>query len=218
MTSRRALAKRPRQRGAAIFIVVMVVTLLTAVGVFAARSASLVDAASGYSRLALQSQYVAEYGGLVFSHVLGSEVAPKLVQEGATGAEDCLGTQGVDTTSIGEPFCLEANAASLENWSGFDLFSDGTSVVPGSLDPFQRTVGSPGTVEGRVHIEMTEPILAGPQAGTAADDETAQLLTLTISGTVTPMQANSAVCTDEGESTAGVQMVRGQLIVKGLQQ
>ncbi|MGE3670104.1 MAG: PilX N-terminal domain-containing pilus assembly protein, partial [Polyangiaceae bacterium] len=62
-TSRRpASRRRADERGAALFIVVLVITLLTAIGIFAARSASLVDVASGYDRQAIQTEYIAEYG------------------------------------------------------------------------------------------------------------------------------------------------------------
>ena len=66
------VAGRQNQRGAAVFIVVMVITLLTAVGMFAARSASLVDVASGYGRNAMQTQYVSEYGAILTSHELST--------------------------------------------------------------------------------------------------------------------------------------------------
>jgi len=49
------------ERGAAVFIVVMVMTLLTALGIFAVRSASLADVAAGYDREGAQAALVAEY-------------------------------------------------------------------------------------------------------------------------------------------------------------
>ena len=62
-TSPSAMPRRTRQaeRGAAVFIVVMVLTLLTAVGLFAVRSASLADLAAGYDREGAQAALVAEY-------------------------------------------------------------------------------------------------------------------------------------------------------------
>ena len=52
---------RAGERGAAVFIVVMVLTLLTAVGIFAVRSASLADMAAGYDREGAQAALVAQY-------------------------------------------------------------------------------------------------------------------------------------------------------------
>ena len=59
---RHVFAQLHRQRGAAVFIVVMVLTLLTAVGIFAVRSASMADVAAGFDREGAQAGLVAEYG------------------------------------------------------------------------------------------------------------------------------------------------------------
>ena len=63
--------RRPAERGAALFVVVMVITLLTAVGIFAARSTSLVDAATGYGRQASQTIALADYGAKLVATELG---------------------------------------------------------------------------------------------------------------------------------------------------
>ena len=60
--SRAAHARLHSQRGAAVFIVVMVLTLLTAVGIFAVRSASMADVAAGFDREGAQAGLIAEYG------------------------------------------------------------------------------------------------------------------------------------------------------------
>jgi hypothetical protein len=60
--SRVVRARLHNQRGAAVFIVVMVLTLLTAVGIFAVRSASMADVAAGFDREGAQAGLVAEYG------------------------------------------------------------------------------------------------------------------------------------------------------------
>src|SRR5690606_12887129 len=50
LSVRHRLTARRRRRGNALFIVVMVITLLTAVGLFGMRSASLSNQAAGYNR------------------------------------------------------------------------------------------------------------------------------------------------------------------------
>lgn len=55
------MVNRQAERGAAVFIVVMVLTLLTAVGIFAVRSSSLADVAAGYDREGAQAALVAQY-------------------------------------------------------------------------------------------------------------------------------------------------------------
>ena len=65
MTAERARNRRPRasrsgERGAALFIVVLVIVLVSAIGIFAVRVSSLVQVASGYSRRATSAAYIAD--------------------------------------------------------------------------------------------------------------------------------------------------------------
>ncbi|WP_437817327.1 hypothetical protein [Sorangium sp. So ce1078] len=53
--------RRSRERGAAVFIVVLVITMLTAIGLFAAHAATLSTIASGHERRMTQTHYLAEY-------------------------------------------------------------------------------------------------------------------------------------------------------------
>src|SRR4051794_8708571 len=55
-----ALKHRSSERGAALFVVVLVVTLLTAIGVFAMHATSLAQLSAGYSRRAAAALYLAE--------------------------------------------------------------------------------------------------------------------------------------------------------------
>ncbi len=66
-----ARRSRRSERGASVFIVLLVITLLTAIGIFSARSASLVDQAAGYDRQLVQTQYVPELAGRAVGAELG---------------------------------------------------------------------------------------------------------------------------------------------------
>jgi hypothetical protein len=72
-------AQRRAQRGAAVFIVVMVLTLLTAVGIFAVRSASLADVAAGYDREAAQASLVAQYATTTTAAYLATPAANAII-------------------------------------------------------------------------------------------------------------------------------------------
>ncbi len=48
------------ERGAAVFVVVSVITLLTSVGLFAVRNSTLSNKASGYNRQLMQTHYVTD--------------------------------------------------------------------------------------------------------------------------------------------------------------
>jgi Tfp pilus assembly protein PilX len=87
--------KRQGERGAAIFIVVMVLTMLTAVGVFAIRAASLAEAASGYDRQNTQNHYVGEYGLHGAVTELSSPRRDWYYNQMKKGAEPCTATKGI---------------------------------------------------------------------------------------------------------------------------
>lgn len=54
------MKRRTHERGAALFVVVLVISLLTAIGVFAMHATSLAQLSSGYSRRAASAFYLAE--------------------------------------------------------------------------------------------------------------------------------------------------------------
>jgi hypothetical protein len=54
--------RRPRRRGITVFVVLIVLTMLTAVGVFAARASTLNVTNAGRYRESIQAHYVAEAG------------------------------------------------------------------------------------------------------------------------------------------------------------
>ena len=75
-----AARARSDQRGAAVFIVVMVLTLLTAVGIFAVRSAAMADAAAGYDREGAQAALIAQYGITATTAFMGSGSSNTFIQ------------------------------------------------------------------------------------------------------------------------------------------
>ncbi len=75
-SSRVKRARRAGERGAAIFVVVLVITMLTAIGVYAARSASLSTSASGHARQMTQTHYLTEYAMVLGLSALSVDLAP----------------------------------------------------------------------------------------------------------------------------------------------
>lgn len=53
---------RGQERGTVIFVVLMVLTVLSAIGIFASRSAGLNQRTAGYSRQVTEAQYIADFG------------------------------------------------------------------------------------------------------------------------------------------------------------
>ncbi len=151
------LAALPRtrrgERGAAVFIVVMVITLLTAVGVLAIRRASMTDAAVGYARQADQARYLADYTIRLGSYELGegrgqfyvNQVRPA-VAGAKTNPEICPSTKYAHATltsgtvvpcyniyghELGKNLNFGSTAESLEQ----TFIAEPTALTAGSLGP-----------------------------------------------------------------------------------
>lgn len=210
--------RRQKQRGAAVFIVVMVITLLTAVGIFAARSASLVDVASGYNRQSLQTQYVSDYGVLLTTHELSTESASAYAQVARSGTDDCIATENVDSSVVGSPFCYAFQSQQLAERFG-DLFP-ADEDIPGSLiDPVTEAAGELDNLEARFMVEMTEGFQTGSVEGADLSSQNLVPLqvTLTARGFVSPPRADDTICTDAA-AAGGVQEVRSHVVLPAVPQ
>jgi hypothetical protein len=212
---------RQDERGAAVFIVVMVVTLLTAVGIFAAHSASLVDMASGYSRQNLQTEYVTDFGVMLTSHELSTQAVSAYTQVAVSGTDTCLATNDVDTTTVGKPFCYAFQSEELAQ--RFDqsggLFDD-SPELPGSLvDPLGADADDVDDLEARFIVEMTEAFQTGSIEGAdlSSNNLVPLQVTLTARGFVNPPRADAAVCTDAAAS-GGIQEVRSHVVLPAVPQ
>ena len=207
------------QRGAAVFIVVMVITLLTAVGIFAARSASLVDVASGYSRQSLQTEYVSDYGVLLTAHELSTDAVSAYTNLAQSGSEDCVNTQNVDQSAVGTPFCYAFQSEELQARFGGQLFPADQDVPGALIDPVGAAAGELDNLEARFMVEMTEAFQTGNVEG--ADLSSTNLVplqvTLTARAFVSPPRANANICTDAA-AAGGVQEVRSHVVLPSVPQ
>lgn len=126
MVARRNMSgPRSRERGAAVFIVVLLVAMLTAVGFFAAQAASLSTISSGHARQSTQARYLAEVGQQTAATYFGgsdSEGPAQIQQARNTPGRECDVVNkpefccfGVDTTKP-EPYrCVRLRSGYLEN-------------------------------------------------------------------------------------------------------
>lgn len=228
MVARRHRARRG-ERGAAVFIVVMVIVLLTAIGIVAAQSASLVDQASGYSRQALQTYYLTDYAGRVATAELGSKPQTYLDLM-RKGSEACPSNKLVTPVTAGAPipcyklFMNELAGRVSDNYSGQTLLDNQTTNTPGSL-------GAPlssGTymLNGVFMVEMIEAYKADPKArsdvGGGANSFFDVQVTLTAFGQIRSMP-DSGVNTDPWcakktgvSSGASVQAVRAHVTLPNI--
>ena len=214
---------RPRsgQRGAAVFIVVMVLTLLTAVGIFAVRSAAMADAAAGYDREGAQAALVAQYGITATAAFMATGSANTFIKS--------LGDSGMyDPPVIPKPAQCESNG--LPPWpSGtpptapratclrFDMPTLQTNLLGaagptffappnvGSVANSTSSLNANETTNATFVVELTE---GGDTGGAAPGGGTPVQITLTAVSQVRPAAACAAGLP---MTTAGQQVMRAMI-------
>jgi hypothetical protein len=170
------MVSRTPERGAAIFIVVMVIALLTAVGLFAARAASLTETAAGFDRQSLQALALAEYAGRAATMQLGAAPSGylKFIQDQTEPEkkDKCEVNQRITNPSllgpgITRPPCYNIyfheilNAVSNGPLGVTNLLVPQSLTDPGSLGPVlppsTGSTGSPNSiVDGVFKVELTD--------------------------------------------------------------
>jgi Tfp pilus assembly protein PilX len=201
---RLAHLRRREQRGMAVFMVVMVLTLVSAIGVFSMRSASLVDVATGYNRQSVQAGFMAEYAARASATYLGENAGLVDSRERITGCATALQNADPDapcnvlkTSLLAERYTATAPQA----------FSDGLS---GRLS----TPGDATSIQAEFVTELTEP---GPASVMAAPGFVAgqfKQITLTAIARVFPIDASSTdVCDKGARGSLSQQMVRAHVTV-----
>jgi type II secretory pathway component PulK len=106
--------RRTSERGASLLVVVLVISLLMGIGVFAARSAHLATTSSGHERQMTQARYVAEYGLLIAVAKLSSQGAQSYVNQATNPSvapgQNCYGQSLVKTPTCYKMFHREIQA------------------------------------------------------------------------------------------------------------
>jgi len=207
-----AFRQRRRERGATIFVVLTVMTLLTAVGVYAARSASLVDRAAGFDRQFLQTHYIAAYGTLAIAAELGTGSASMRVMQMAKNPETCMVTRGLDYPGAGTAPCMKLSMEELAGrvgsfYTGRKLLEQPTEspLVPGSLGPYKAAA-----LDGNFAVELSEPgPVSRPVAGTDVGGTGTSFQYLRVTATTLGQVAPKVgACTEGNSAVAGLETMR----------
>jgi len=203
MTARR-LPPPAGERGATIFVVLLVLTLLSAVGIFAVRAATQVTIAAGNNRQATQALLFAEGAGALAVAELGGPKATLYVDLTYTSAdalnEQCQVNANLyrNKAALGAeyfpPPCyrLFSNevAAHVAEAAGAAavLYEPQEANSPGSFGPAlgenaDQLLG--GTAvnagrEGHFLVELTDAYEGTPPAGFNVDDSSYRSVTLTL--------------------------------------
>lgn len=211
--SRRRLGRRAQQRGSALFIVVMVITLLTAVGLYSMRAASLAEQAVGFNRLGVQTTYVSEFAARsVMAELVGKEQL--YFNYISRGTDDCRANRQLATLLDPErPSCYKL--LSTEIWGRVnDRFPGnvGSKDVPDLFGEMSRA-----ETEGAFIVELTDLARAGgPIAGedVAADHFKFMQVLVSATGQVRPAgnaEEEDGTCNEAFATTSGLQTLRAQV-------
>ncbi|HEX9620650.1 MAG TPA: hypothetical protein VF989_10965 [Polyangiaceae bacterium] len=211
------MLRRRRERGATVFIVVVVISLLTGIGVYAVRVASMVDAAAGNARQAVQTRYMAEYGALSVLAELGSGTATQYLSMVRAATDDCRSTQFVDVDVAGRAPCYKVFMGELAQ-GGREFLNDPGDEGPGSLGgPVNLIDSEPIGLRGNFVVELTDPVQTGaPVAGTDIGGTGPRFeyvtVTATSIGQVLPADT-LASCDARAASVAATQQIRARMVV-----
>lgn len=195
---------RREQRGAAIFLVVLVLTIVAGIGVFSMRSAGLVDLATGYSRQSVQTTFVADYAARAAATYL--EANPTLVSSTTRipGCASVLTTYDTDAPCM--VFKTSLLAESLDETAPRN-FADGVNgllALPGELTG----------IDAEFVTEMTEPTMANITASPGFTSGLFKQVTFTSIARVFPTAgANTTVCSPSARGAVSQQTVRAHVIV-----
>ena len=186
----------PAERGAAVFIVVMVLTLLTAVGLFAVRSASLADVAAGYDREGAQAALVAEYAISASAAYLAND--PGTVVKGYL-ASIAVAPQPCQSNAMPGPFppakpwpgCYRLELTELQSSFG----KTGESVfapanLSGSPSGSTSSLNANETTNATFVVEVTDLVKTGERG--KGDSASLVMMTLTAISQVRPAAACAA--------------------------
>jgi len=196
--------RRRRQRGMAVFLVVLVLTMVSAIGVFSMHSASLVDRATGFNRQNVQATAIVEFGLRGAATWLGPN---KDMVESKVRVPGCATRlQAADN---------EAACSVLKDTLLTDTFAD---TAPTPLDDgLVGQLNSPfdaSQIRAEVVTEMTEAFdaTAAARAGSAG---AIKEMTLTTQARVFPTDLGSTtVCANGARGAMSQQRVRAHVIIQ----
>ncbi len=217
LTLRHRLAAARAARGNALFIVVMVVTLLTAVGLFAMRSASLSNQAAGYNRQGVQTLYFSEFAARsAAAELVGKEqhYFNRIVRGSAAGGDDCRANRNLSTLIAPErPPCAKLLSQ--------DMWTRANAAFPGNVGTTTNPtlLGELGSndIEGAFLVEMTDvaqvgtPVV-GEDAGPGRFKHMQVLLTATAQVRPKPPAGSSVTtCQNALTVTSSLQTLRARV-------
>jgi len=207
--SRAARVARAGQRGATLFIVVLVMTLLMGIGAFAARSAHLATTSSGYVRQQAQARYVGEYGLMLATSLLSGSGGQSYLKLLGAPAESCTGQTAALMLA---PSCYKMSYQELQGMLGSFKICDATpssNAFPGSLGM--------ANAECEFGIELTDKTLGMTPSGFDTSGGAGKPLkfffvTATASAQVRLVNNTAGSLDAASAESSGTQTLRGRIL------
>jgi Tfp pilus assembly protein PilX len=196
--------KRRDERGAAVFLVVMVLTLISAIGVFSMRSAGLVDVASGFNRQNVQASFMAEYAARAAATYLGSNES--LVESTTRVAGCAIRLQAADPNAP----CTVLKTNLLA-----DAYGDSSPVAfNDGLSGLLSLPGQPTLIQAEFVTELVEPGPANAMSSPGFVTGEFKQITFTSIARVYPTDASlGGVCSPASRGAVSQQTVRAHVVV-----
>lgn len=206
---------RAQERGAAVFIVMFAIVLLSGLGIWSMQTASLVDQASGYSRAAMQTQYTAELGvqaGTAYLSVPGWASAN--YRSALAKPDSCNATLALSLRLSRNPFCKSIHMKEISTITSRPEQGQRPILDNGEQGSLGPTISSAAnSLEGDFVLEMTDPEPA-IVPGTNLARPLYYRVTLTSQGYVRPGTGNKTICeTPIQNSAAGRLGMRAHAII-----
>lgn len=211
-------SRREGERGAAVFIVMMVLTLLTAVGLFAVRSASLADVAAGYDREGAQAGLVAEYAITASAAYLANDPSTVLLGYKASidsSPQPCQSNAiaGAFPAPAPRPGCYRLELPELQ--SSFGKMSGETVFAPANLSKgaigASSSLNANETTSATFVVEITD----ASKTGVPAEGDDAKVSTIMMTLTAISQVRPAAACTTSlSAPSAGQQVMRAMIATK----
>ena len=201
-------------------MVVMVTTLITAIGIFAVRNISQVDMAVGFSRQSAQTSALAELGTTTAMALINSKGAYYPNQMKSTFSCMANGRYvGLPSSSCYLFTDIDATKAASESGLNTETAANGGKTLLQAAGVSETgSLGSSSNAVGIVKVEMTERRntnipLGGTNLSGTANNESPVDVTLTTLATISPRTGTADPCSDGVAAMAVKKIVRAHIIV-----
>ena len=201
---------RKGERGTTVVVVVMVTTLITAIGIFAVRNISQIDMAVGFSRQSAQATAVAELRTTTAMAKINSKGAEYPNQ--MSSKFKCF----ANARYTARP-CYHFSREFLDNETTSN--SGETMLEPAVPGTETGSFGVSANADGTLKVEMTEkhptnaPMAGTDLTNTSGSALTPQDVTLTTFAMVGPRTGTVDVCADGVAAMAVKKIVRAHIVV-----